>query len=121
MEVFLNHERSIELGEVQHLALGFFDGLHLGHKSVIIHSLNNSCLEKTGVVSFWPHPQTVLGQGEAPPMLTTLAKKQSLLEDWRIGYFIVLPFTQEFSRRPPATFLDWLNISFPNLKSLSVG
>ena len=51
--------------------IGYFDGIHLGHKK-ILNKLVNEAKSKNGksvLITFWPHPRTVLNQGESVNLL----------------------------------------------------
>lgn len=82
------------------VATGFFDGVHLGHVKVIETLVSEA--EKRGeeslVLSFWPHPRTVL-QDEARTLrlLSSLDEKKQLLSSLGVGRVEILPFTQAFA------------------------
>ena len=88
------------------VAIGNFDGVHLGHRAVIEAALSES-RERTLtplVLTFDPHPAEVLGRGARPP-LTVLERKVELIE--RLGEdirVVVEPFTRELSQLTPAQF-----------------
>ena len=67
-----------------HLAIGVFDGLHLGHQAVIGRALEAA--RQTGgnavVVTFDPHPVRVLRPEKAPRLLTSTRHKVKLIESW---------------------------------------
>jgi len=103
------------------VALGFFDGLHRGHRAVIINPFSQNALDQTAVVSFWPHPLTILRPEQAPPLLTDRAEKNRILEDWTIGSHCWIPFDEQTANRPPEWLMETMEQSFPGLTSLSVG
>lgn len=107
--------------EFRHVALGFFDGLHLGHRAVILNPASRDTPEATAVVSFWPHPLTVLRPDQAPPLLTDRNEKNQLLESWGLGAHAVVPFDDKTAHQPPEWLLRLLERCFPHLESLSVG
>ena len=72
------------------LTLGTFDGVHAGHRFIF------SEMKKRGtavVLTFSNHPAEIL-RGQAPPLLTTLQEKLSLLEASGVDAAVVLPFTR---------------------------
>jgi riboflavin kinase/FMN adenylyltransferase len=92
----------VPLSEVEprerRVAIGVFDGVHLGHRQVISGS--------DSVVTFSPHPQTVLAPGTGPKLLTTLERKAELIESLGVHELIVITFDEEFAARPPQAFID---------------
>jgi riboflavin kinase / FMN adenylyltransferase len=83
--------RSVAPGGV--LSVGNYDGIHLGHRRLL--ELTNSVRAKSGgrvaVVTFEPHPLTVLRPEHAPPRLTAPAIKQQLLADAGVDDYVILP------------------------------
>ena len=87
--------------QVAVVTTGFFDGVHLGHRHLLetVVSLSRQRGEEAVVVSFWPHPRTVLQQDARElRLLTTLPEKRSRLSAAGIDRVEVLPFTREFAR-----------------------
>ncbi|MBQ7273242.1 MAG: bifunctional riboflavin kinase/FMN adenylyltransferase [Bacteroidales bacterium] len=79
---------------------GFFDGVHLGHRRVLetVVSSARERGEEAVVVTFWPHPRTVLQQDARDfRLLTSLEEKKALLAAAGIDRTEVLPFTREFA------------------------
>lgn len=82
------------------VATGFFDGVHLGHKSVV-HALSVEAArrgEEAVVVTFWPHPRMVM-QHDARDLhlLTSSSEKVELLRDAGADRVEVVPFTKSFA------------------------
>src|ERR1700753_486082 len=75
------------------LSVGNFDGLHRGHRQIIelAKSLNGPA--GVAVVTFEPHPFTVLRPGHAPPRLTPLPLKIELLKEIGVDHLAILPPT----------------------------
>ena len=81
------------------VATGFFDGVHLGHR-LVIDTLLRAARERgeqSVVVTFWPHPRTVL-QKDARELrlLTSLQEKRGILSALGVDRVEVVPFSQEF-------------------------
>jgi len=90
------------------LALGTFDGIHVGHRQVIGGAMARARdLEGTAVVvTFEPHPLEVLRPGTDPVLLTTLDERLALLDDAGVDLTVVLPFDLAFSQITAETWLD---------------
>ena len=119
--------RSIEgLGPVQgpvHLAIGVFDGLHLGHQAVIKQALASSheTAGKTIVLTFHPHPIKILRPEKAPRLLTSTQHKIRLIESTGVDAVLILEFTKEFSKTPPRVFVEQLVDATRELRQICVG
>ena len=90
---------------------GFFDGVHLGHRYVLetVVSLARERAEEAVVVTFWPHPRTVLQQDARDfRLLTGLEEKKELLVSCGINRVEVLPFTREFAALTAEQYLRLL-------------
>lgn len=95
----------VHLTEPLSLAIGFFDGLHLGHMSLINEVLKYKGETKTAVMSFDVHPLCVL-KGEKRQSIITLEEKKELLEEMGIDYLLVIHFTKEVAALSPQVFID---------------
>ena len=94
------------------VATGFFDGVHLGHRLVIDTLLRaaRSRGEQSVVVTFWPHPRTVL-QKDARDLrlLTSLQEKRSILAEMGVDRVEVVDFSKEFRSLTAEEYLrDWV-------------
>jgi riboflavin kinase/FMN adenylyltransferase len=83
------------------VAIGTFDGVHLGHRSVIRAAVDAAPLTPT-VVTFHPHPRTVLGN--RVELLATLERRFELLADAGVEDVLVVEFTPEVGALPPEDF-----------------
>jgi riboflavin kinase/FMN adenylyltransferase len=88
------------------VALGTFDGVHLGHRRVLEAALATAPGLMPTVVTFWPHPRTVLGNEVR--LLTTLERRLELLAEAGVGETLVVEFTLELARMEPDAFVDEL-------------
>ena len=92
-------------------ATGFFDGVHLGHRAVIETLLKTARerSEQSLVLTFWPHPRTVLRGGSRDlRLLTSLDEKIALLKGLGVDRIEVLPFTRDFSAMTASEYLEML-------------
>jgi riboflavin kinase/FMN adenylyltransferase len=89
------------------LTMGNFDGLHVGHRSIMdtVVARARALSGDAAVYTFDPHPRKVLQPERAPGLLTTLEQKIELLAERGIDVVIVEPFTREFARTPPERFV----------------
>ncbi len=94
---------------------GFFDGVHLGHRHVLeaVVSRARERREEAVVVTFWPHPRTVLQQDARDfRLLSSLEEKRSLLLEAGVDRVEVLPFTREFAALTAQEYLQLLKDKF---------
>ncbi|MCQ4087237.1 bifunctional riboflavin kinase/FAD synthetase [Saccharibacillus sp. JS10] len=104
----------------QVMAIGQFDGLHLGHVSVIKRALElgRSLQLPVAVLTFHPHPKEVMGKGDYEGYLTPLGDKKQILEELGVDYLYVGEFTPEFSKVSPFDFVN--NVLLPLQVSTAV-
>ena len=90
------------------VTVGFFDGVHLGHRAVLGRTVDTA--RRRGLpsvaVTFDRHPREVLTPGREPRLLTTVDRKATLIEETGIDLLIVLAFTEGFSQWPAETFVS---------------
>ena len=94
---------------------GFFDGVHLGHRHVLetVVSSARERGEEAIVVTFWPHPRTVLQQDAREfRLLTSIEEKKELLLACGIDRVEVLPFTRDFAAMKADEYLHFLRRRF---------
>ena len=101
------------------LALGSFDGLHLGHKKVIKAILKDPIGTPT-VVSFWPHPREVLF-GESRLRLDLPSEKTQLLEPLGIEQLVLVPFDKTLSSKSAEIFVNEILVKTLHAKHIAVG
>ncbi|MFS8650512.1 MAG: riboflavin biosynthesis protein RibF [Caldibacillus sp.] len=91
------------------MAIGYFDGVHLGHQQVI-GKAKEIAIEngwKSAVMFFHPSPKEVLGKnGDDVRYITLLDEKIQQIERLGIDYSFVVPFTREFAQKSPETFVE---------------
>ena len=84
------------------VAIGTFDGVHRGHRRVL-NAAKAEGLRST-VVTFWPHPRTVLGN--RVELLTTLARRLELFEEAGVDDVLVVTFDADVARLEPEAFAE---------------
>jgi riboflavin kinase/FMN adenylyltransferase len=95
------------------VAVGVFDGVHLGHREVISGA--------DTVVTFDRHPQTVVAPGTQPKLLTTLARKVELIESLGTEELVVIGFDTAFAARSAQDFIDHVLVERVGATHVSVG
>jgi riboflavin kinase/FMN adenylyltransferase len=90
------------------VTVGFFDGVHLGHRAVIGRTVEVARERgvRAAAVTFDRHPREVLTPGNVPRLLTTTDRKARLIEALGVDLLLVLPFTEELSRWPAQAFVE---------------
>ncbi|MFP7494039.1 bifunctional riboflavin kinase/FAD synthetase [Terribacillus saccharophilus] len=90
-------------------AIGFFDGIHLGHQAVIKRAIDAAQEKqlKSAVITFHPHPSVVLGKADTrEDYLTPLHEKEAILENMGIDYLYLIDFTKELASLTPGNFIE---------------
>lgn len=95
------------------VAVGEFDGVHLGHREVIEGS--------DTVLTFEPHPLSVVRPEAAPKLLTTLERKAELVAELGVDELVVLPFDADFSHVTAVEFVDRVLVERLRATHVSVG
>ena len=99
------------LGVPLHLALGVFDGIHVGHQAVIERAVKAAEREGglAGVLTFDPHPIRVIAPNKAPTnLLETLEHKARAVADYGVKLFIPLHFDMQVAKMEASEFIDRL-------------
>ena len=106
------------------LTLGTFDGVHIGHQSVI-KKLNKDAQKIGGesvLLTFYPHPRHVLfPEDQKLKLLTTIQERSEILTKYGLQHLIVLPFTAEFSRMEPVHFVRDILVNKLKTNKLVIG
>jgi riboflavin kinase / FMN adenylyltransferase len=105
------------LPDVRHrprnLAVGEFDGVHRGHREVIRGA--------DTVLTFEPHPRTVVAPDSAPKLLTSLAIKADLVASLGVHELVVIPFDGTFAAQTAQEFIDHVLVDTLGAEHVSVG
>lgn len=107
-----------------HLALGVFDGVHVGHREVIQTAVDAAKLSKgiAGVLTFDPHPIQVIAPERAPMrILASIAHKSLLLDDLGCRFLMVQTFDKTFAAQRARDFIASIKAQCPQVKTISVG
>ena len=102
------------------IALGNFDGIHLGHRQVIKPIIEFGEEYIPTLVTFTPHPQEFFS-GKSRQLLTPLTEKVKRLESLEIEQLVRLPFDRSLASLSPQAFVEDILIKQLNVKYISVG
>lgn len=95
------------------VAVGTFDGVHLGHREVIAGA--------DTVLTFDPHPTAVVQPGAAPRLLTDARRKAQLIASLGVQELVVIPFDREFAARSARQFVDDVLVGALAATHVSIG
>ena len=112
-----------DVGNSLHLAMGVFDGLHLGHQAVIKAAVRGSEISggAPGVLTFDPHPIQILSPENAPRRIfSSLEQKEILLSALGVEVLLVLRFDEVMAGQTADTFAKSL-LSVPDLRQVVAG
>ncbi len=105
------------------VTIGNFDGVHVGHQRLL--ALTTAKARKRGLVSvvvtFDPHPMTVLMGAKAPPFLTTTVQRLALIEHQGPNVCLVLEFNRQMALLEPEEFVRRYLVEGLNLRELVIG
>ena len=121
MRVFRGHSRLVSAPVV--LAIGNFDGVHLGHVALMQQLAEVSArlqLVPT-ILTFEPHPREFFAPASAPARLTTLREKLELLADYGARQAMVCPFNAAFSALTAEEFIEQVLVKSLQVKHLIIG
>jgi riboflavin kinase / FMN adenylyltransferase len=104
--------------EASALAIGNFDGVHVGHQALLARTLTVAAPKNLvpSVLTFHPHPTSVVAPDRTPKLITNLEEKLRLLDSLGVGQIMVLPFTHEIAGTNPREFVSQILV-----ESLKVG
>jgi riboflavin kinase/FMN adenylyltransferase len=97
----------------RHVAVGEFDGVHLGHREVMRGA--------DTVLTFEPHPRAVVAPEKAPKLITPLETKVDLIAGLGVRELVVIPFDGAFASQSPQGFIDDVLVGQLGATRVSVG
>jgi len=118
-----NLEAAPSLDRPLHLAVGMFDGIHLGHQAVIEAAAGNARRHDgdSAVLTFWPHPSRLFRPDDPTPQIMDPGSKQRVLSLLGVDWMIVQDFDPRFAAVPAEDFLQRLKSFLPTLDTVYVG
>ncbi len=97
----------------RHVAIGTFDGVHLGHQAVID--------DADTVLTFDPHPLEVLHPAALPKLIMPFAVKRDVIGGLGVEELVVIPFDEDFAQRSAEDFIEHVLVERLGAKKVSVG
>lgn len=108
--------------ELRHLAIGVFDGVHLGHQSVIARMRGAApSAREAGVLTFEPHPLEVIAPERAPRRLSTPRQRERSLLELGVAEVVTIAFDEATRRLSAREFVEALHRAFPRLSAITIG
>jgi len=103
--------------------IGNFDGMHVGHQAIIrsVVARAKEINRPSTVITFHPHPLSVVAPDRVPKQILTLSQKEELLRDMEVDALLVVPFTHEFSRCTADRFIDEFLIKALQVNEVRIG
>jgi len=122
MLVYRNIER-IPLFRNTVLTIGTFDGVHTGHQQVISQMKKRAAVVdgETVIITFDPHPRTVVNTAAGIQLINTLDEKIELLSAMGIDHLVVIPFTEEFAKLSAEDYISQFLIRYFKPHTLIIG
>jgi riboflavin kinase/FMN adenylyltransferase len=97
------------------LAIGVFDGVHLGHQQIIRQAIADARQHED------KHPNTIVAPDRVPPLIYSQPQKARAIESLGAGALLEIPFTHEFSRQTGDEFIRGLARNLGKIQSICVG
>ena len=116
LESFVKLERAV-------VTSGTFDGVHVGHQS-ILRRLDEIAHKNSGesvLITFWPHPRLVLYPEQSIRMLSSIEEKKELLSRYGVDHLLIIPFTREFASLTSEQFIKDILVGRIGTRKLVIG
>ena len=103
--------------------IGNFDGMHVGHQQIVrgVVERAKELGRPSAVITFHPHPLTIVAPDRVPKMILTLAQKEELLREMGVDAMLVVPFTHEFSRWTADRFIEEFLVAALQVREVRIG
>jgi riboflavin kinase/FMN adenylyltransferase len=106
------------------ITIGTFDGLHLGHKTIIdrLKELAKKYDGESVIITFHPHPRLVINPEDTSlKLLSTVEEKTTLLEQNGIDVAAIIPFSRDFSEQSPEDYVEQFLVHYFQPKCIVIG
>ncbi len=103
--------------------IGNFDGMHIGHQAIVRGVLERAreLQRPSAVITFDPHPLSIVAPDRAPKQILTLAQKEEILRQMGVDALLIIPFTREFSRWTADRFIEEFLVSALRAAEIRIG
>ena len=103
--------------------IGNFDGMHVGHQEIIRGVVRRAreTQRPSAVVTFNPHPLSIVAPDRVPKQILTLAQKEEILRAMDVDALLVIPFTHEFSRWTADRFIQEFLVAALQVNDVHIG
>ncbi len=103
--------------------IGNFDGLHVGHQEIVRSVIDRAreLRRPSTVITFHPHPLSIVAPDRVPKQILTLSQKEELLRDMGVDALLIVPFTHEFSRWTADRFIQEFLVSALKVIEVRIG
>jgi riboflavin kinase/FMN adenylyltransferase len=105
------------------LTIGTFDGVHTGHQQLITQMKKRAAEinGETVILTFDPHPRTVIHAASGIRLINTLDEKIELLDTYGIDHLVIIPFTEAFAQLSPLDYISRFLIHYFQPHTLIIG
>src|SRR3954466_2098232 len=105
------------------LAIGFFDGVHLGHQQIIRQTITDARKHNALalVITFDNHPNTIVAPSRIPPLIYSLSQKLRTIESLGPEATLLIHFDEAFSQKTGEAFIRELTTAWSGIQSICVG
>ncbi|MGB6068675.1 MAG: bifunctional riboflavin kinase/FAD synthetase [Desulfomonilaceae bacterium] len=123
MEIIRVREKIYQKFNAPSVALGNFDGVHLGHQEILRRTVETAHQKgrESVVYTFDPHPRLVLNTAPEVPRITTPRERADILEHLGIDVLILAEFTKEFASQSAEEFVENVLVEELGTRNLFIG
>ncbi|HET7437629.1 MAG TPA: bifunctional riboflavin kinase/FAD synthetase [Thermoanaerobaculia bacterium] len=103
--------------------IGNFDGMHVGHQQIVrgVVERARELGRPSAVITFHPHPLSIVAPDRVPQQILTLAQKEEILREMGVDAMLVVPFTHEFSRWTADRFIEEFLVNALQVTEVRIG
>ncbi|HEX8169149.1 MAG TPA: bifunctional riboflavin kinase/FAD synthetase [Thermoanaerobaculia bacterium] len=123
MLVFSDPLRQTDLPRGCVATIGNFDGMHVGHQQIVrgVVERARELGRQSAVITFHPHPLSIVAPDRVPQQILTLAQKEELLRELGVDALLIVPFTHEFSRWTADRFIEEFLVAALGVVEVRIG
>lgn len=103
------------------VAIGIFDGVHLGHQAILARAKEVSNGRGVLALTFDPHPAQVFAPNKVPTMLLSLERRVELLKSYGVDAVVICEFDREFAAKSPEDFIAEVLLKRLQISGVVVG